>query len=122
MTASIRTLPSKFTTRVVAAAAALGLTIAFMPVARADAASDAPKIEVSYADLDISTEQGAHALYRRIAHAARQVCPGPSSGSVIPKLEEISRKCVAEAISRAVREVNSPRLAELEAAFHTKTG
>ena len=125
MTASIRTLPSQFAARAAAAVLALGLTIAFAPVARADAdaAADVPKLEVSYTDLDIATEQGARALYRRISTAARQVCPR-GEGSIVPKLNDISRTCIRDAIARAVREVNSPRLAEVEAALgrHAKTG
>ena len=123
MTASIRTLPPKFAARAAAAVLALGLTIAFTPVARADAAPDVPKLEVSYTDLDIATEQGARALYRRIATAARQVCPR-GEGSIVPKLEEVSRTCIRDAISRAVHEVNSPRLAEVEASLgrRVKTG
>jgi UrcA family protein len=123
MTASIRTLPSQFTARAAAAVLALGLTVAFAPVARADAAADVPKLEVSYTDLDIATEQGARALYRRISTAARQVCP-QGEGSIIPKLNDISRTCIRDAIARAVHEVNSPRLAEVEATLgrHAKTG
>jgi UrcA family protein len=63
-------------------------------------------------------------LYRRIATAARQVCPR-GEGSIIPKMDEVSRTCIREAIARAVREVNNPRLAEVEAAElarRTKTG
>ena len=40
-------------------------------------------------------------------------------------MDEVSRTCIREAIARAVREVNSPRLAEVEAAElprRTKTG
>jgi UrcA family protein len=123
MTASIRTLPSQFAARAAAAVLALGLTIAFTPVARADAAADVPKLEVSYTDLDIATEQGARALYRRISAAARQVCP-QGEGSIVPKLNNISRTCIRDSIARAVREVNSPRLAEVEATLgrHAKTG
>jgi UrcA family protein len=102
---------------------ACGLTFALAPVARAsDAGTDVPRLEVKYSDLDLATEQGARTLYRRIATAARGVCPR-GEGSIIPKMDEISRTCINEAISRAVREVNSPRLAEVEAAArHTKTG
>lgn len=120
MTASIRTLTSKLAPRAVAALLACGLTVFFTPVARAEAAPDVPKLEVSYTDLDIATEQGARALYRRIAHAARQVCP-PGEGSRIAKLDEISRSCIRDSISRAVREVNSPRLAEVEATLSRRT-
>lgn len=124
MTASTRTLPSNLIVRAAAAVLALGITFALAPVARAEATPQVPKIEVSYTDLNIATEQGARTLYRRIATAARGVCPA-GEGSIIPKVDEISRTCIRDAISRAVREVNSPRLAELEAAQfarRTKSG
>jgi UrcA family protein len=123
MTASTRTLPSTLIVRAAAAACALGITFVLAPVARAEAVTDVPKIEVSYTDLDIATENGARALYRRIATAARQVCPS-GEGSLIPKMDAMSRTCIRESIARAVREVNSPRLAEVEAelARHAKTG
>ena len=123
MTASIRTLPSQFAARAAAAVLALGLTVAFAPVARADADADVPKLEVSYTKRDIATEQGARALYQRISAAARQVCP-QGDGSLVPKLKDVSRTCIRDAIARAVRDVNSPRLAEVEAALgrHAKTG
>jgi len=124
MTASISTLPSKLMVRAAAAVLALGVTFVLTPVARADAVSGVPRIEVKYTDLNIATAEGARTLYRRIATAARQVCPR-GEGSIVPKMDEISRTCIREAISRAVREVNSPRLAEVEAAAlarHTKTG
>jgi UrcA family protein len=108
---------------------ALGVTFVLTPVARAGSVSDVseldvPKIEVKYTDLNLATDQGAHELYRRIATAARQVCPR-LEGSIIPKVAEISRTCMRESIARAVREVNSPRLAEVEAAElarRTKSG
>ena len=77
MTASIRTLSSKFAPRAAAALLACGLTAVFTPVARADAAPDVPKLEVSYTDLDIATEQGARAL----VSAHRACCaPGMPAG------------------------------------------
>ncbi len=124
MTASIRTQPSNLVARAVAAVLACGLTYALVPVARAESAPDVPKIEVRYTDLNLATEQGVRTLYRRIASAARTVCPH-GEGSIIPKVADISRTCIREAISRAVQEVNDPRLAEVEAATltrHTKTG
>jgi len=124
MTASTRTLPAKLIVRAAAAVCAVGVTFVLTPVARADAITDVPRLEVTYTDLNIATDAGARTLYRRIATAARQVCPR-GEGSIIPKMDEVSRTCIREAIARAVREVNSPRLAEVEAAElsrRTKTG
>jgi UrcA family protein len=124
MTASTRTLPSRLIVRATAALFAGALTFVLTPVARADTVTDVPKIEVKYTDLDLATDQGARTLYRRIAAAARQVCPH-GEGSIVPKMDELSRTCIRESIARAVREVNSQRLAEVEAAElarRTKTG
>ena len=74
--------------------------------------SDVPAVSVSYSDLNLATEQGAVALYKRIVTAARQVCPA----DVGPNLRLISqtRHCVNEAVARAVSDIPSPKLAELQ--------
>jgi UrcA family protein len=77
-------------------------------------ADEVPRLAVTYDDLDISTEKGALSLYRRISSAARAVCPARSRYSV--RVAELSRNCVSAAIARAVREVNSPQLAKVDAA------
>src|ERR1700676_2816045 len=58
--------------------AVIAACIVAAAAAAADAATpsaDVPSITVRYADLDLTTEQGAHNLYRRIQSAARFVCP-----------------------------------------------
>ena len=81
--------------------------------------SDVPSLTVHFADLDITTEQGAHALYRRIQSAARFVCPSADSREL--ERSERSRACQEQAIARAVQAVSSPRLAALYA-VHAKRG
>jgi UrcA family protein len=74
---------------------------------------DAPAVSVSYSDLNLATEQGTLTLYKRIVSAARQVCPvntGPNA-----RLAAQTQRCVDEAVARAVRDVQSPKLAELQA-------
>jgi UrcA family protein len=73
--------------------------------------SDAPSVVVRYADLDITTRQGASALYRRIAAAAQRVCPDAD----IRDLDFSSqiRACQQQAIARAVQAISSPLLAAL---------
>jgi UrcA family protein len=75
---------------------------------------DVPSIVVRFADLDITTEQGASVLYRRIAVAARHVCPVAD----IRDLDRSSqiRSCQQQAIAQAVQAVSSPLLAALYAA------
>lgn len=79
----------------------------------ATAADEAPAVHVNYSDLNLATEQGNLALYKRIVSAARQVCPintGPNA-----RLAAQAQHCVDEAVARAVRDVQSPTLAELQA-------
>lgn len=61
------------------------------------------KITVKFGDLDVSTSQGAAALYSRIRAAALKVCSQPD-----PIWN--SRTCVDKAIADAVTKVNQPAL------------
>jgi UrcA family protein len=77
----------------------------------------APSRTVSFADLDLTTQQGIATLHRRIVSAARQVCPMPDTmnlGQVIR-----ARTCQNEAIERAVRAVGNPMLADQVAGRET---
>lgn len=103
-----------------AAALTVCLIIGASVTAQAAATADAPlSVRVSYRDLNLATEQGTQALYERIVSAARKVCPI----SDIRNLAEFAaaRACEAQAIARAVREVNSPRLAAIYSA-HQRQG
>lgn len=79
--------------------------------AAAEPAAEPPAIEVSYDDLDLSTERGAQALLERIRNAARQVCPVENIRNLGAFMA--SRSCERLAIARAVQRVGSPRLAAL---------
>lgn len=63
---------------------------------------DVAKKTVKFADLDISTADGAQALYERIASAARAVCRGAELSA--------ADECRASAIAAAVAGVGSPLL------------
>jgi UrcA family protein len=80
----------------------------------ANAAGDSPAVSVHYSDLNLATEQGTLALYQRIVSAARQVCPANTGPNA--RLAAQARRCVDEAVARAVQEVQSAKLAELQAA------
>jgi UrcA family protein len=73
------------------------------------AAGEKPlQVRVRFADLDISSQEGAHALYYRIRWAALEVCsPIQSRGYYM-----IDRRdaCIDEAITNAVNTVNRPAL------------
>jgi UrcA family protein len=94
-------------------------------VATADAAgvvtanSGVPSVVVRYNDLNLASDQGAQALYRRLSGAARRVCPVENARD----LGEFSRSrgCQTEAIARAVQEINNPRLAALHALHSSRS-
>lgn len=77
------------------------------------ATAGSPAITVRYTDLNLSTEQGSLALYRRIVAAAHQVCV--VEGISDPRAVVAARSCREQAIARAVRDVNSPMLAAVHA-------
>jgi UrcA family protein len=88
-------------------AGALGVAQAATPT------SEVPTIVVHYSDLNLATEDGVRTLYRRLSTAAQEVCP---AGDTKMLAQNVSNKtCRAEAIARAVHDVNSPKLAALEA-------
>ena len=66
---------------------------------------DVPTKTVSFRDLDLSTAQGAEALYGRIADAAREVCRGAEIASI--------HACRARAIDDAVSAIGNPLLSSL---------
>lgn len=74
----------------------------------------AAAIVVHYGDLDLNTDAGSARLYRRIASAARQVCPDEFSRDLATVAA--SQKCQAVAIATAVQDVHSPMLAQVYAA------
>ncbi|TAJ93941.1 MAG: UrcA family protein [Gammaproteobacteria bacterium] len=68
-----------------------------------------PGRTISYADLDMDTQDGAQALYNRVNKAARKVCkvmypPYSLTGGVQHK------QCVADLVEGAVNEVGKPVL------------
>jgi UrcA family protein len=117
MIAPVLASSSSSRTRIAIAALAGLLAVSVVSVSRAGMAPqpdpDAPRLTVDYKDLDLGSEKDALTLYRRIEKAAREVCPQPTKYSM--RVTELSRRCVAGAISRAVNEVNSPQLARLNA-------
>src|SRR5579862_9346448 len=57
----------------------------------------APQVTVPYGDLNLTTDAGTIALYRRIAAAAREVCPDKYSRDL--SVVAASHACRAEAIA-----------------------
>jgi UrcA family protein len=102
------------------ASAALTACLMIGATATAHASADAvPSVRVNYHDLDLATEQGTLALYGRIVSAARKVC-APSDIRILVEVAA-AQTCEAQAVARAVRTVNNPRLAATYSA-HQRQG
>ena len=96
-------------------AAAIGITmISSFSTLCNSGTPDVPKTMVRYADLDISTTQGATALYNRIRFAAEGVCSGYFHDDLVAKSGW--KLCMKEAIEGAVTKVNQPALSAVYAA------
>jgi UrcA family protein len=100
--------PSARIRNLVAMAIFSALGWSFAAVCTAADSTEAPSVIVKYADLNVSTPQGAAALYGRIRWAAETVCR-PLDGR---DLASQSRKaaCIDHAIATAVTQVNQPAL------------
>ena len=99
----------------VVAASLVGL-LASPVVASADsnvAFSDTP-IKVSYADLNINSQEGVYALYKRLQSASEEVC-GPLTYAEAGNLNRLSlnKACYQATLSSAVEKVGSDALSEL---------
>ena len=71
----------------------------------------APTVAVNYADLDLTTDAGVQALYRRLQVAAKRVCRS-FEGREIGKGTK-RRACYDQALSDAVTKVNLEMLSAL---------
>lgn len=97
------------------AASIIGLAAAAAAAPANAATAPAKGFSVSFADLDLSTEAGNRELYKRIREAAEQACPlSSSTGTRIPARD---RQCVETAVSQAVKNIHSTRLAQVHASF-----
>jgi UrcA family protein len=97
----------------------LGGLAAVMAVGAANAAGDVPSVSVKYSQESLSTNDGVNNLYRRITMAAKEVCPDASIGD-LSALHRVAQ-CREEAVARAIRQIDNPRLAALHAS-HSKNG
>lgn len=101
-------------TLVCAAALGCGAAVA----GPAGAAIDAPATYVvRFADVDLSSIEGAATLYNRIRQAANQVC-SPLESRTLGLLVR-DRACVDKAVADAVAGVNRPLLSQYHQ-LHTK--
>jgi UrcA family protein len=96
----------------IAAAILTSLISSFSAVCNAADPTDVRTTIVKYADLDLSTPQGAASLYNRIRFASEAVCSEARDLAAISR----SQKCVKQAIAGAVAKVNQPALSAVYAA------
>ncbi|MEJ1963257.1 MAG: UrcA family protein [Gammaproteobacteria bacterium] len=108
------TFSARFTRNAATAlvAGTMALTASFAHASPSTA--DMRSVEVSYADLNLATEQGVNTLHQRIVTAARHVCPLYSSRDT--SLLAKQRLCVADAVNRALNDIN-PKLAGVRSAL-----
>jgi UrcA family protein len=84
------------------------LSVSLSAPAGAGEPTEAPRRVVKFADLDLNHGAGVAELYARIRAAARDVCEPLIASDLASTIG--ARACVAQAIERAVAEVNAPQL------------
>jgi UrcA family protein len=95
------------TFKLIAVATALGITsLAYAVPAAAEAREQVLSETVIYSDLDLTTANGAAALYSRLKLAARRVCRNSETR------DQVSA-CMRTAIDVAVKDVNRPSVTAL---------
>jgi UrcA family protein len=93
--------------RLIAATAVSAFAASFTVIAHANQSTDVPQVIVKYADLSMSSPQGAAALYHRIWGAAVTVCR-PLDDSLRSK--QAMGACIHKAVADAVAKVDQPAL------------
>ena len=77
---------------------------------------EGPKTTVSYADLNLESEEGVQVLYRRLQHASSEVCSPRSLNnglSIFVRYE--NRACYRHALSNAVDKFDNDDLTRIHA-------
>jgi UrcA family protein len=72
--------------------------------------------QVSYSDLNLSTEDGARTLLRRINIAANTACGDKTHSPLLPRAAAEHDRCVATATKAAIGRVDSQMVAEIHRA------
>ncbi len=76
-----------------------------------------PVVRVSYADLDLSSQAGLIALYKRLQGASSAVCGPRRSHLAAGSLRQLikNKSCYHNALSKAVAKINNAELNEIHA-------
>jgi len=77
-----------------------------------------PAKTVNYSDINLKSAAGVDALYKRLKKAAYEVCQMPTGTRQI-RIEQEFKACKADAVDRAVLQINLPTLTALH---QSKTG
>jgi UrcA family protein len=96
---------------VVAALGAAVIGFGAVPAQAAQREAWVASVAVPYGDLDLDSRAGVQALYKRLRGAAQRVCDYPAGPSLADILAY--RRCFNEALTDAVRNVNSEALSSL---------
>lgn len=79
-----------------------------------------PSQDVTYADLDLSTADGARTLLRRIDLAAKRICgPEPVRTPLLPRAMADYDDCVAASVDMAAAKVGSPAALALKKEYQS---
>jgi UrcA family protein len=113
----MNTIPSTTLRTLVAGAILSALGFSFATVSSAEEATTPPQVIVKFADLDVSTSQGAVALYGRIRGAAEDVCSRMYISTEAYRRHKDA--CLQKLIADAVIKVDEPALS---AVFASKYG
>jgi UrcA family protein len=115
----MNTITSTTRRTLVAGAILSALALSFATVACAHEGTTSPQVIVKFADLDVSSSQGAQALYRRIHGAAEKVCWRMYLRESDETYKLNKYDCLQKVIADAVIKVNQPAL---YAVFTSKYG
>jgi UrcA family protein len=92
------------------AAAALALAALSQPASAGDRTMER-SVTISYADLNLSSPDGARVLYKRIKQAARTACGPEPRGIVLefyPRAQWQHKSCIRKAVENAVASLDNP--------------
>jgi UrcA family protein len=100
----------------IAAAICGVLAVSAAAMCSADDRTDVPQEVVKYADLNLSSPQGANALYSRIRAAAERACRPFDRRDLRSKIQ--MQACVTTAVADAVTKVGHPGVVAIYNAKH----
>ena len=66
--------------------------------------------DISYASFELTTDEGAGAVYQRIQAAAKQKCDDRLNHDSVIKYHAVRERCVSDVVEELVNQVNDPRL------------